>query len=357
MRENNASFQPVGHAPVRFAVDDVEASSEQLRTEELIDVMRVKIERKVLLAPAGRPCVVESDTGCSHSLVAAVHVAFSRHLPLTLSPDAIWLTILQGFSHHVNANAEKLRHRLVRHEGRVTLEQKICAITTAPVQTAVSGICRQIRDATDPVLYESLVSDFSTTTPDARTASEIALMDTYSAYFDFMMKCVCGIPQITIEGNVEDWQRIRGRVEVLATFGLEWWVDRLRPILDEFVHAAEGRPDREFWRTIYKFRAGKNYYDPDKVTGWLVDLFPYLGDPPHRHRPPAFDLGKSRELRSSDFPSGVCSVDVGLEIQDELRGTIERHKLALVAGMMGVEQNREDAGVSPVISWCLANRG
>jgi hypothetical protein len=60
------------------------------------------------------------------------------------------------------------------------------------------------------------------------------------------------IPQVTIEGTPDDWQRIHASVKVLATYGLEWWVSRLRSILDEFVLAAERHPTQEFWKAIYK---------------------------------------------------------------------------------------------------------
>jgi hypothetical protein len=52
------------------------------------------------LARAGSRC---------HPLIDAVHVAFSQHRPLTLSPDDIWLVIAQGFGHHVAENAAALR--------------------------------------------------------------------------------------------------------------------------------------------------------------------------------------------------------------------------------------------------------
>jgi hypothetical protein len=288
--------------------------------------------------------------------VGALHDAFSRHLPLTLSPDSIWLTILQGFSHHVNENAEALRGRLVRHEKRCELREQISDMTVEEIRKAISGFSRQIRNATDPVLHETLICDFTTTTPDIHTASEIALMDTYSQYFEFsFMRCICGIPHITLEGTVQDWQRIRARVEVLATFELEWWVERLRPILDEFVRAASGHPDREFWRGIYKFRPARGPYDSMKVTGWVVDLFPYLGDAPERKRSDAFEPGASREVSAGGFPSGLCSVEVDLKLTDNNERIIATQKLDLVAGLLGVEQS-EDAAVSPVIGWCLARQ-
>jgi hypothetical protein len=38
-------------------------------------------------------------------------------------------------------------------------------------------------------------------------------MDSYSNYFEYEMKCVWGIPWITLTGSVDDWQRMRALVE------------------------------------------------------------------------------------------------------------------------------------------------
>jgi hypothetical protein len=53
----------------------------------------------------------------AHPLIEAVHTAFAEHYPLTLSPDDVWLCLAQGFALHVEANAEGLRSRFVRHQG------------------------------------------------------------------------------------------------------------------------------------------------------------------------------------------------------------------------------------------------
>lgn len=145
-------------------------------------------------------------------------IAFSQHRPLTLSPDCIWLVIEQGFAHHVIENAETLRHRLVRHDGSREITSNISELSLAAFEGAIADISAQIREASDPVLHETLICDLSTTTPAIRTASEIALMDCYSSYFTYAMNCVCGIPKITVTGSLEDWQRIRERVEVLETY-------------------------------------------------------------------------------------------------------------------------------------------
>ncbi len=59
---------------------------------------------------------------CFHPVVAAVHLAFNDHRPLVLSPDMLWLLVAQGFANHVNANAEVLRPRFVKHRGKVTIK-------------------------------------------------------------------------------------------------------------------------------------------------------------------------------------------------------------------------------------------
>jgi hypothetical protein len=56
-----------------------------------------------------------------HPLVAAADLAYRGHFPLVLSPDVIWLTVAQGFARHVANNADRLRARIVPHEGRLAL--------------------------------------------------------------------------------------------------------------------------------------------------------------------------------------------------------------------------------------------
>ncbi len=148
-----------------------------------------------------------------------------------------------------------------------------------------------------------MICDFSTTTPVIRAASEIVLMDSYSTYFSYRFMCVCGIPQMTLEGSLEDWERVRARVEVLETYGLEWWAARLRPILDEFVRTAAGTPNRTFWQAIYK---PKRAYGTFSVTGWIADLFPYLGDAPGK-RERSHVFSHVREDWALPVPQGVSS--------------------------------------------------
>ena len=293
--------------PLMLPVDDVVPAAKPIWSEPYRDHVLKRFRRKVLLlaeeekvvtnALCGemlgwRPALkeqfwtLEHAVNRCHPLIDAVGTAFSHHRPLTLSPDAIWMVIEQGFSHHVNEYAESLRGRLVRHTGSEQLVAEVSDVGLRGLEVAVESFSSQIRERTNAVLYEALRCDFSTTTPVVRVASDIVLMDCFSSYFTYSMMCVCGIPSITLTGTLADWERIRSRVEVFESFGLEWWVARLRPILDEFVRTIEGRPSVEFWRAIYK---PQEAYGARVVTGWIADLFPYLNDPPQRRKNHVFD--------------------------------------------------------------------
>jgi hypothetical protein len=365
-----------------FRVDDVAQAEKALWTERLQDQLGRRFQRKILILPdADRPVAnasvsslpeaMRANLGARlsvnrcHPLIDTIHTAFSQHRPLVLSPDAIWLVIAQGFGHHVTAHAEELRGRLVRHQGSRALTANVEDWSVAGFQQAIACFSAQIREATDPVLHETLICDFSNTTPETRTASEVALMDTYASYFTYRIGCICGIPRITLTGSPADWERIRARVEVLETLGLAWWIPRLRPILDEFVLAANGHPTAAFWKAIYK---PAQAYGDSVVTGWITDLFPYLGDAPQRVRNHVFEharidwalpvangvetrksmFGPSKGVRTKSFPSGLSRVPVKLSFPNG-----SEYDADLLGGFFAVEQNPVDRALSPHMSWCL----
>ena len=40
------------------------------------------------------------------NILQGFYSAYENHLPICLTPDTIWLLIVQGFAHHVNFNSE-----------------------------------------------------------------------------------------------------------------------------------------------------------------------------------------------------------------------------------------------------------
>src|SRR5262245_16698262 len=102
---------------IRFEVADVTPAPHVLLHGPLKPALERNLRLKVL---SGLDDQTEIIKGADfHPLIAAAFVAFKRHYPLVLSPDMLWITILQGVSQHIQNNAEHLRHRLVHHETKI----------------------------------------------------------------------------------------------------------------------------------------------------------------------------------------------------------------------------------------------
>jgi hypothetical protein len=299
-----------------------------------------------------------------HALLSAVHAAFFGHYPLLLSPDVIWLTLARGFALHVNQNAEALRHRFVRHSGqeKLVVERRDFLPGRAnPWPEVFEAFSDQIAERVGK-LREFVRCDFSTTGATERAASELMVMDTFKAYFEYEMLAGCGIPSITLTGTVADWKSIRNRAALFAEFGLEAWCKALDPVLAQFVAAAEGRAEPGFWRSLFRYHSGSG---PSVMTGWITVLFPYLKDNAEALYPNPYLEDWERRLEIDDRqhwrergnnPQGVglwavppCLTSVPLKV---IWGT-EARAMRLVGGLMGVSQSSGGLALQPECGWAV----
>jgi len=214
-----------------------------------------------------------------HPFFYGMYRAYAEHRPFVLSPDIIWLLISQGFAQHVNANSEKLRGHFVDFSGKLSLVVETVKVTLDNPDSPWEGIfpqfTRQIAEHTGDKLINVLTSDFSTTTPVERIASQITIMEAMKSYFEFIvMRMGCGIPVITLKGTPQDWQKVLDKTRQLAGYDLAWWTSELEPILQEFVNASKGNINRDFWINMFK-RHTPQQYGQINADGWIVKFFPY----------------------------------------------------------------------------------
>jgi hypothetical protein len=210
-----------------------------------------------------------------HPVIAAIQLAFNDHRPLYLSPDIIWLLISQGFATHVNKNSDKLRSCFVKHQGKleISIERHdfIKGSLDNPWNEVFNEFSEAIRQHIGTEIYNLLLPNFSTTGIVERAVTEIVLLNTMQSYFSYSVFSLCGIPQIKLGGTVGDWQQLVDRTKQLARFELDWWIQPLIPILEQFIAAAKGEVDRDFWQSLYKYHSmsGGGY-----ITGWIALFFP-----------------------------------------------------------------------------------
>lgn len=356
-------------SPVTISVSKVDRANQPAKKLDREASVRKMLHRRVeALSSGSLPLISCTDV---HPLAEAASLAFYQHYPLSLSPDAIWFCLAQGFAQHVNLNAERLRRHFVRHEGKVKLvvdRPDFLLGKPNPWPEAFAAFSEQIA-AHVGRLRDLIVADFSTTGPIERAASEVVLMDAFQPYFEYEMMIGCGIPSITLLGTPEDWRSIRRRAELLAEFELKEWIRALLPVLDQFVQAAEGKCDSDFWRSFFRYQSGSG---PAELTGWIHVLFPYLRDfhkdrqgnqlMPNPYLPrwaKGFQKADSRKgwLKWDEvqgpginaLPAGIASAPV--KIIDKRDNS--EHKMRFAAGLFGVAQDPSSLALIPEFGWAV----
>lgn len=284
-----------------------------------------------------------------NGLLHAVHVAYSDHYPLALSPDDVWLAIAQGFALHVNANAETLRAQFVSHEGKkeiLHMNDYTRGDPNTPWENSFAFFSSEIEKHIGKKAT-LLTSDFTTTGPIEKAASEIVLMDSMQKFFSYREMTMCGIPEVTLLGTTDDWKSIRHRVQNFDEFGLAWWTACLLPVIDKFVDASQGRVDVKFWDNLYKrndFGSGG-----PTVSGWVNAFYPYLKNyrtDTFDRKTPYVERGLDVTTSTSAFPSGLSKVPF---IWDYLGS---RFDYEFFGGFVGAHQE-EDLTIRPSIGWAV----
>lgn len=280
--------------------------------------------------------------------------AYAKHLSVTLSPDMIWLVISQGFARYVNAHAEELRPQLVNHEGKMDLAimtDKDLLTEEADWPSLIDDFSSQIEKYTKGDIAKTITSDFTTTSLVERVASQITLMESVKSYFEYIVyRIACGIPTITLQGTVEDWQRVLEKTKNLKQYGLESWVNSLEPILKEFIQAADGHPNQKFWKgmvkkqEVEKLKGGACSPDkPTELDGWLLKLFPD-------------ENGQTLDkvAHTKEMPSEYVRVNFKYRVIDPANGNlITETPMELWAGFIGVKVDTVNNMLTPKMGWLV----
>ena len=196
-------------------------------------------------------------------------------------------------------------------------------------------------------LTELLTCNFSTTTSLEKVASEITIMEAVKPYFEFIIiRIVCGIPEITLEGTPEDWEKLLHKARGLKEYKLDWWISELEPLLEEFVKASKGEVNKDFWRNMFKYHSQKRYGAPNIIDGWIVKFFPYDKE------------GKRNNLKQLEgkncLPDEIVKVDV--KYQEVYGDAIKETPLEFWAGFIGLEQNSKTFALRPQIGWMVRKK-
>ncbi|MFE0332017.1 DUF4419 domain-containing protein [Streptomyces sp. NPDC058960] len=268
----------------------------------------------------------------SSLLLRAVHLCFTAHLPLSLSPDLLWYAVVHEVAVHVRLNSGPYAGLFTETPGH----QQTIAVRDdlAPLDwgRSINLVQQPLRARIGDDVADLFQPAFSTTTPTDATAALVALMDMVSPYYRFRWTSLCGIPRIRLEGTDRDWRLLAARVRELEGWfeGLRPWFAALHPVLDSISATASGWGiDQEFWRSLYKWESASG---GDRVTGWITAFFAhrYTDDGPSPKQ--SFGPGTTDE---EDFPSHISRVPFHWETPT---GTLD---MAFLGGVLGTERDGE----------------
>ena len=274
----------------------------------------------------------QSAEPTSSLLLRALHLCFTAHLPLSLSPDLLWYAVVHEVAVHVRLHPDAYAGLFTDtpgHRQTIAVRDDLAPLDW---ERSVHLVEEPLRARIGDDVADLFRPAFSTTTPTDATAALVALLDVVGPYYRFRWTSLCGIPRIRLEGTDRDWRLLAARVRELEGWfeGLRPWFAALHPVLDSIWAAASGwGVDETFWRSLYKWESASG---GDRVTGWITAFFAhrYTDDGPSPKQ--TFGPGTTDE---QDFPSHVSHVPFRWET---LTGTRD---LAFLGGVLGVERDGE----------------
>jgi len=332
---------------VTFAVDKVELCKESPSLQAAhttLNSQGIKVEKAEDSSYRGKSQdnIVVCDVP---GFMAAVHTAYANHCALKLSVSDFIILIGQGLSRHIEKHAEKLRGQFVTHDGKEKIEIRRDQFVKGQQNdwsTVFGEFSEQIKKRVKTDLYGVIIDDTSVATPMTRIVSEIALMDAVKSYFDYSVMTFCGIPQITLEGTPEDWQKLQDKVAKLVEMNkddcleLKWWLDKLVPVVEKICQAGiHKKIDSDFWSEIYKYKGGSG---GPYVTGWITTFFPYLAEG---------KVNQYEKITTHDIPKQISEVPFVWNYFGEEIGMV------FYGGFLGAEFDKETSTLKPTYFWSV----
>ncbi len=105
---------------ISFKVDAVEKANAPLNVMTAQQAFEFQLGKKISFFPDDLKNTTVVPTW-NNAFIMAIHTSFDEHRPLSLSPDAIWLTICQGVSIHINQYFDELEAFIFKEKNRTNL--------------------------------------------------------------------------------------------------------------------------------------------------------------------------------------------------------------------------------------------
>ncbi|KAK7212803.1 hypothetical protein V2G26_019981 [Clonostachys chloroleuca] len=257
---------------------------------------------KMMIQSSFRDIASAHIHGSNNGFVYAAFQAYNHHYHLKVRPEDVWFSILVQLSFYINKHAEELRSQFVAHEGQKEIEIKeIGTIKTVDFGKLAVAMSRELeKHVVDAQLRDWIMPDFTTTQDNDKIVAAILMMGTLQKYFSYKMTMMCGIPSVTLQGEREDWTKLRDRLDKIANWGEEpaQFATRLKTVLDYFILSFDEPTSadvKEFWNKIAHYKSGGS--GPTYLSGWMTSF--------------CFWSAEGELIRNTGFGSELAFCEIG----------------------------------------------
>ena len=294
------------------------------------------------------------------------YTAHTNHYPLRITPDDIWLLIVQAFSNHVNANYQELRKYFVDFNGKKELiidddnAYFFKDIKRENLEKFTEKIIEKLKEHLGKEIVDLLTLEFTTTTQDSVIICNLTIMCAFKKYFEYKMRTAgCGIPYIILEGTAEDYKKIKSKAAELSKYQFSWYIDRITPHIEKMIEAKEGKIDIKFFKNIiqkdevtelipHSGRPKKSQVD--EISGWFLSFFAYLNKEDKKGNYIQFDGDSIKVSKFSNLAKQMLIVP--FTIIERLNKN-KKHLLKFEVGFVGCDQNAQKE-VFPIKGWIVS---
>ena len=240
-----------------------------------------------------------------HPVLKAYYTAFLEHYPVIVSPDILWVLILEGFSRHVRLNSKKLKNKFVKSgKDNIVITQEpngdknINKVSSKRWGDIFKDFVESSKEHVDPTVLHLFTPYFSTTTEEIEYSCQLNIMSIIIPYVTFIkeflerkrMVAACAFPYIRLQGTLQDYKQLRIKIEGLKGFLIDDWINKLLSIIDKIFETKKGNIDKKFWDNMitnqkreYSVELKKEESDAHEVEkfeeitifGWIFDFFPF----------------------------------------------------------------------------------
>lgn len=297
------------------------------------------------------------NSSFSNGFVGTLFKSYCSHHNLKIRPDDVWISILTQFSLYVEANSEELRTKFVNFDGKKELTIRgFGTLRTANYEKLTLEMIDLVsKNLISEEIVQWLQPSFSTTTPTDQLVGSVIIMSSMQKYFDYKMCLSCGIPEITLDGNIDDWKKLRSKVLELTKYNtkdnlMDKWVKLLDPIMEKFIQTSEGNPDINWWGQMCNYYSGGS--GPSYLSGWLSSFVVFNKNGKWQATKFNDDYRGIKNspwalIDTSDIVPGYVSVP--LKIDDN--GT--EHEAIMLGGMLGLNTKSGEI-IEPCAGWFIA---